>query len=72
MAADVGHGAFETKAAEDFVGQEAEVGGFARGKGGAQEGIDFIRPRAGVVASGGCKRELSASGQPPAPQGVEV
>ena len=51
MAADVGDGAFEGEAAEEFVGEEAEVGGFSRGEGDAQEGIRFIWPGDGVIAS---------------------
>lgn len=53
MTADVGGGAFEVEPAEEFVGEEAEVGGFARGEGGAQEGLRLIRPGSGVIASGG-------------------
>jgi len=51
MIADVGSRAFESESAEKFVGQEAEVGGFAGGKGGAQEGLRFIWPRGAVIAS---------------------
>lgn len=51
MAADVGGGAFEGEPAVKFVGEETEVGGFAGGKGGAQEGLRFIRPRGAVIAS---------------------
>ena len=72
MAADVGNGAFEGEAAEEFVGQETEVGGFARGESGAQEGLRFIRPRGGVIASRWRERETTASGQPEGPQGVEA
>lgn len=53
MAADVGDGAFEGKAAEEFVSKETEVGGFSGGEGDAQERLRFIWPRAGVIASGG-------------------
>lgn len=72
MAADVGDGAFEGEAAEEFVGQEAEVGGLGRGEGRAQECFGFIRPRSGVIASGWREREAAASGQPEGPQGVEA
>jgi hypothetical protein len=72
MAADVGDGAFESEAPEEFVGQEAEVGGLAGGEGGAHEGIRLIRPRSGVIASGWCERETAASGQPEGPQGIEA
>jgi len=53
MAADVGDGAFEGETAVEFVGEEAEVGWSASGEGGAQKGLGFIRPRGGVIASGG-------------------
>ena len=53
MAADVGDGAFEGETAGKFVGEETEVGGSARGEGGAQEGLRFIRPGSGVIAPGG-------------------
>jgi hypothetical protein len=51
VSADVGGGAFEGESAEEFVGQEAEVGGFASGEGEAQEGVRLIRPEGGVIAS---------------------
>lgn len=51
MFADIGGGAFETEAAEEFVGEETEVGGFARGESGAQEAIRLIRPGGGVIAT---------------------
>ena len=72
LIANVGGGAFEGEAAEEFVGQEAEVGGFARGECGAQEGLRFIRPRGGVIASGWREREAATSGQPESPQDVEA
>ena len=72
ITADVGDGAFEGEAAEEFVGEEAEVGGFARDEGGAQECIRFIRPRGRVIASGWCEREMAAFGEPECPQGVEA
>jgi hypothetical protein len=72
MVADIGNGAFEGEPAEEFVGQETEVGGFARGEGGAQEGLGFIRPNGGVIASGWRERETAASGQPEGSQGVEA
>lgn len=53
IATDIGDGAFEGEPAVEFVSQEAEVRGGARGEGGAQEGLSFIRPRGGVIASGG-------------------
>jgi hypothetical protein len=52
MAADVGHGAFEGEAAEEFVGEEAEVGRSARRECRAQECVGFIGPRSGVIATG--------------------
>lgn len=72
MAADVGGGAFEGESAEELVGQEAEVGGCARGEGGAQECLRFIWPWAGVITSRWRKRETAASGQPEGSQGVEA
>jgi len=51
MSPDVGGGAFEAEAAEEFVGQEAEVGGFACGEGEARESLRFLRPGGGVIAS---------------------
>ena len=51
LIADVGGGAFEGETAVEFVGQEAEVGGSARGEGDAQEGFRFIRPRGSMIAS---------------------
>jgi len=51
MATDVGDGAFEGEATEEFVGEKAEVCGFSRGEGDAQEGLCFIRPRGSVIAS---------------------
>lgn len=49
--ADVGGGSPEVETADKFIGQEAEVGGLAGGKGCAQEGVRFIWPRGGVIAS---------------------
>ena len=72
MAADVGDGAFEGEAAEEFVGQEAEVGGFARGEGGAHEGLRRNRPRGGVIATGRREGQTAASGKPEGPQGVKA
>lgn len=72
MAADVGDGAFECKAAEEFVGEKAEVCGFSRGEGDAQECLRFIWPGAGMIASRWRKREAAASGQPEGSQGVEA
>lgn len=72
MVADIGNGAFEGEAAEEFVGKETEVGGFTGGEGGAQERLRFIRPGSGVVASGWRERETAVSGQPEGPQGVEA
>ena len=72
MAADVGDGAFEGEAAEEFVGEEAEVGGFSGGEGDAQEGIRFIWPGGGVIASRWREREAAVSGQPEGSQGVEA
>jgi hypothetical protein len=72
ITADVGDGAFEGEAAEEFVGEEAEVGGCARVEGGAQECLRFIRPRGRVIASRWCEREAAASSQPEGPQGVEA
>ncbi len=51
MAADVGDRAFEGESAEEFVGQEAEVGGFSRGESDAQKCLCFIWPRGSVIAS---------------------
>ena len=53
MLANVGGGAFEGESAEDFVGQEAEIGRLAGGEGDAQEGVCFIRPEGGMIASRG-------------------
>lgn len=53
IAADIGDGAFEGEPAVEFVSQEAEVGCSTSGECGAQEGLSFIRPSRGVVASGG-------------------
>jgi hypothetical protein len=50
-AADVGDRAFEGESAEEFVGQEAEVGGFSRGESDAQKCLCFIWPRGSVIAS---------------------
>ena len=72
IAAHIGDGAFEGESAEDFVGQEAEVGGRARGEGDAQEGLHFGRPRGGVIASGWCERETATARQPQGSQGVEA
>ena len=72
MAADVGGGAFEAETAGEFVGQEAEVGGFARGEGDAQEGLRLFRPRAGVITSRWGERETAACGQPEGSEGVEA
>jgi hypothetical protein len=72
IAADIGDGAFEGESAEDFVGQEAEVGGCARGEGDAQEGLRFSRPRGGVIASGWRERETAPARQPQGSQGVEA
>jgi hypothetical protein len=51
MAADIGGGAFEAEAAGEFVGQKAEIGGFAGGEGDAQEGLRLLRPRLGVITT---------------------
>ena len=51
LIADAGSGALEGETAEEFVSQEAEVGGSARGEGGTQKGLRFIRPRGSVIAS---------------------
>lgn len=72
MAADVGNGAFEGEAAEEFVGEETEVGGFSGGEGDAQECLRFIWPGAGVIASRWRERETAATGQPEGSQGVEA
>jgi hypothetical protein len=72
MIANVENGAFEGETTEEFVGQETEIGGFARCEGSAQEGLCFIRPGRGVISSGWCERETAASGQPEGSQGVEA
>lgn len=72
MIANVGGGAFEGEAAVEFVGQEAEVGGLARGESEAQKGLRLIRPGGGVIASRWCQRETAASGQPLGFEGIEA
>ena len=53
MTADVGGGTLEGESAEALGGEETEVGGFALGEGGAQEGLRLVRPGSAVIASGG-------------------
>jgi hypothetical protein len=72
MGADVGDGAFEGEAAENFVGQKAEIGMLVRGEGGAQKDLRFIRPSGGMIASGGREREPASRCQPAGPQVVEM
>ena len=72
MAADVGDGAFEGEPAEEFVGQETEIGRSTRGEGAAQEGLGFTRPGGGVVPSRWREGKAAACGQPVGPQGVEA
>lgn len=72
MAANVGGGAFEAETSGEFVGQEAEVDGFARGEGDAQEGLRLFRPGSAVIASRWGERETATRGQPEGSQGVEA
>ena len=72
MIANVGGGAFEVEAAVEFVGQEAEVGGLARGESEAQKGLRLIRPGGGVIASRRRQRKTAASGQPVGFQGIDA
>jgi len=72
VVADVGGGPGKAEAAGELVGQEAEIGGFAGGEAGAQEGVGLIRPGRGVIASGGREGKASRVGQPDGFQAVEA